>query len=83
MISQEAERKLIAHQTYLISHSDGPLLCSSSGVRSGGLLGNFIGGMQRGLRKNANDVFEYGKRSRVRFSFRIYRNKGGTKEWKW
>lgn len=34
-----------------------------NGVRSGGLLGNFIGGMQRGLRKNANDVFEYGKRN--------------------
>lgn len=34
-----------------------------NGVRGGGLLGNFIGGMQRGLRKNANDVFEYGKRN--------------------
>nr|DAM26774.1 MAG TPA: peptidase [Caudoviricetes sp.] len=34
-----------------------------NGVRGGGLLGNFIGGMQRGLRKNANDVFEYTKRN--------------------
>lgn len=34
-----------------------------NGVRGGGLLGNFIGGIQRGLRKNANDVFEYGKRN--------------------
>lgn len=34
-----------------------------NGVRGGGLLGNFIGGMQRGLRKNADDVFEYTKRN--------------------
>lgn len=33
------------------------------GIRQGGLLGNFIGGVQRGLRKNASDVAEYTKRN--------------------
>lgn len=34
-----------------------------NGIRNGGLLGNFIGGVQKGLRKNADDVFEYAKRN--------------------